>query len=285
MIYQATTNHIESIASLLNENDLPVEDISFEKQEFWILEEDQEIRAICGIEKYEKYALLRSLTVKKNIQKKGYGTSIYSYVLDICKSDGIISMFLLTTTAPKFFNKLGWSTISRMAVPAEVQESEEFKSICPQSAVCMMLTLEGKAKTGIQTYSKGFNCAQSVLTTYAEDLDLPKDLALKMTSGLAAGIGFKGELCGAVLGAYLTIGLKYGRVVAEDDLAKETTYFKMREFDKLFIEKHGSIHCRKLLKGNVNNQEQLDEITVKGYFEKACPVFVHTACQTIDEII
>jgi C_GCAxxG_C_C family probable redox protein len=173
-----------------------------------------------------------------------------------------------------------------MAVPAEVQQSNEFKSICPSSADCMMLVLGNVTnKKAFDRYNQGFNCAQAVLSAYAEKLNLPENLALKMTSGLAAGIGFKGSVCGAVMGAYLAIGLKYGREHADDDLAKETTYLKMRDFDKEFIRHHNSLYCRDLLKGNVNVESELDEIIKQGYFEMACPVFVHTASNILKKIM
>lgn len=286
MIVKALESNIPDIIELLQSNNLPVEDISYNRQEFWIYKAEHEIRAVCGIEQYGKYALLRSMAVKKEYQKQGIGSELYRNVLEAAGSLGVTCLFLLTTTAREYFSKHGWMSVSRMAVPSGLHQSKEFSSICPKSADCMMLVLgEANNKKAFSIYNEGFNCAQAVLSASAEKLHLPENIALKMTSGLAAGIGFKGSVCGAVLGAYLAIGLKYGREKSDDDLAKETTYLKMREFDKQFILNHQSIYCRELLKGNVSNENELDEIIEQGYFEKACPVFVHTASNILNEIL
>jgi len=286
MIARAKESDIPLIVSLLLSNNLPVEDISYSKQVFWVYSEGTEIIAVCGIEQYGTYALLRSLAVDKEQQNKGVGSILYKYVVEAASVHSVTCLFLLTTTASGFFTKHGWISVSRMAVPAKVQESKEFSSICPSSADCMMLVpAENNSKIAFDRYNSGFNCAQAVLSAHSGNMGLPENIALKMTSGLTAGIGFKGNICGAVLGAYLVIGLKYGREKADDDFSKETTYLKMREFDNRFIYQHKSLYCCYLLKGNVSKPDELDKIIENGYFEKACLVFVHSASTILNEII
>lgn len=276
----------KAIIALLKENDLPFEDLDFNRHKFRLKMESDEIIAVCVIEEFGKYGLLRSLSVRKDFQGKGIGKSLYEEVLGGCRNEGINALFLLTTTASGFFEKMGWSEIWSEAVPGDVRQSEEFKSLCPQSSVCMMLSLGNEhADRAFETFNSGFNCAQSVFSAFAGDFKLPKNLALKMTTGLGAGIGNKGNICGAVLGAYMVLGLKYGRERADDLEAKEKTSLKTRQFDEIFLHQHSSVYCRGLLQGDVSVDKERDEIVEKGLFKKACPVFVFSASEIVQNLI
>ena len=68
-----------------------------------------------------------------------------------------------------------------------------------------------KKKEGTATFYNGYNCAQSVLSVFAEDLGMSKDACLKLASPFGSGIAYMQETCGAVSGALMAIGLKYGR--------------------------------------------------------------------------
>ncbi len=60
-------------------------------------------------------------------------------------------------------------------------------------------------------FSSGYNCAQSVLWAVAPRLNLDGETALKIACGLGAGIGRSQEVCGAVTGGILALGMKFGR--------------------------------------------------------------------------
>jgi len=105
-------------------------------------------------------------------------------------------------------------------------------------------------------HSKGFNCSQAVFCTYCEQLGLDIKTALKISGGLGGGMGGLGEVCGAVTGAYLLIGLKHGQTQPEDKAAKEKTYAMVREFSQRFIERNRTINCKELLAIEAaNNQD------------------------------
>ena len=286
MYLKAKTMHLPAIVSLLQENSLPIEDISLEKQELWIQQEEQEIPAVCGIEQYGAYGLLRSFAVQKELQNKGLGTHMYEHVIKTCQDKGIACLFLLTTTAVNYFKSAGWHVISRVAVPAGVKQSEEFKSICPESATCMMLVLDDSfAKSAMETFNTGFNCAQSVLTAFTDKFGMDNKQALKLATGFGAGIGFKGQTCGAVTGAYMAIGLNNGRSEVEDDMSRELTFMRMKKFDEAFIKQHGGLNCSELLNGNVAKQEELDKIMENELFTKACPVYVYSAAKILEKVL
>jgi amino-acid N-acetyltransferase len=70
-------------------------------------------------------------------QGQGLGRRLVSAVLEMARQDGAGAVFLLTTTAERFFPRLGFEPIARAEVPTSVQASAEFQSVCPASAVAM----------------------------------------------------------------------------------------------------------------------------------------------------
>lgn len=78
---------------------------------------------------------------------------------------------------------------------------------------------------------------------------MAEETALKLACGLGAGMARKQEVCGAVTGGILVLGLRHGRGSKEDRSAMELTYLKTRELMDQFAQKHGTFVCRKLLNG------------------------------------
>jgi amino-acid N-acetyltransferase len=91
----------------------------------------------AAVEVYADGALLRSVVVDPAVQGQGLGHRLSEAALSIAKAHGTQTVFLLTTTAEKFFPRLGFAPITRDDVPASVQASIEFQSACPASAVVM----------------------------------------------------------------------------------------------------------------------------------------------------
>ncbi|MEN6637927.1 MAG: C-GCAxxG-C-C family protein [Smithella sp.] len=98
-------------------------------------------------------------------------------------------------------------------------------------------------------FLEGYNCAQSVLFSFCEELGLDADTALKISCGFGGGMGRMGEICGAVSGGILVLGLKYGRGKSDQRAQTDVAYAEVREFMKRFSAKHGSCYCRELLSG------------------------------------
>jgi C_GCAxxG_C_C family probable redox protein len=87
-----------------------------------------------------------------------------------------------------------------------------------------------KTNESIQLFSSGFNCAQSVLSTYAKEYFKQPGDALKLASAFGAGVTYRGEMCGAVSGALMVIGLKYGYNEGTQDSTKQNCLQISREF-------------------------------------------------------
>ncbi|MFX1568253.1 MAG: C-GCAxxG-C-C family protein [Promethearchaeota archaeon] len=136
------------------------------------------------------------------------------------------------------------------------------------------------------SYFKGnFNCTQAVLNTYSNIYGQDSDKALKIATGFGGGMGGLGRTCGAVTGAYMVIGLKYGMGVNEDVEAKGKTAQIIRDFTQKFEEINKSVLCKELLDCDINILEN------KGYFnqnellENRCLKFVKDAIEILEVLL
>ena len=139
-----------------------------------------------------------------------------------------------------------------------------------------------KVTEAVECFNNGFNCAQAILSTYCGDFGLDKETALKTACGLGAGMGRLQETCGAVTGAYLVIGLKYGKYLEGDEPAKEITYAKVQEFARLFALKNNTTKCRDLLGVDFLND---DKQTASERVKSICPKMVRDAAEILGQIL
>jgi C_GCAxxG_C_C family probable redox protein len=103
-------------------------------------------------------------------------------------------------------------------------------------------------------FADGFNCSQAVFSAFADDFGLDEDTALKVASGFGGGMGRMAETCGAITGAMMVLGLKFGSA-SPDWKTKELVYEKVREFADCFKARNGSLLCRDLLGCDVSTPE------------------------------
>ena len=136
-ITKASDNHRPLVIALLLAEKLPVEDLPASLENFFVaLTEDKVIGAI-GLEQYGNYALLRSMVVGKAYRDKKIASGLVEQLEHYGRSLGISAMYLLTETAPGYFEKKGYQKINREEVPAPLQASSEFSHVCPVSAIVM----------------------------------------------------------------------------------------------------------------------------------------------------
>jgi len=95
-------------------------------------------------------------------------------------------------------------------------------------------TVGQKAK---ENFKIGFNCAESVLKSLADEMSIECSCIPKIATGFGAGLGRHGEICGAITGAVMALGLKYGRSDTKDPEAKEKAYAIVDGFIKTFKSK------------------------------------------------
>jgi N-acetylglutamate synthase-like GNAT family acetyltransferase len=133
----------DTVARMLDAVDLPRDGL--EEQfgaSFVVAEHEGRIVAGGGVEVYGRYGLLRSVVVDPSFRGKGLGESIVTNRLRWSAMQGLRAVYLLTTTVPDFFDKIGFTEMERAAMPTEIQGSKEFSEICPVTATAMVLRLD-----------------------------------------------------------------------------------------------------------------------------------------------
>lgn len=134
-------------------------------------------------------------------------------------------------------------------------------------------------------FREGYNCAQVVFSSGCEELDLERDTALKIACGFGGGMGRKQEVCGAVTGGILVLGLRHGRGEKDELPARDTTYRKTRELMDRFGRKHGSWICRRLLDGcDLSTEEGKKFFKEKEQLKKICIPCVESVLEILDDM-
>ncbi|MFX1478645.1 MAG: C-GCAxxG-C-C family protein [Promethearchaeota archaeon] len=142
-----------------------------------------------------------------------------------------------------------------------------------------------RVEQALSSFNDDFNCAQSVLSTFSSQYGLERDTALKLAAGFGGGVARLGHICGAVSGATMVIGLKYGMGINKNIEAKENTYKVIRDFTNKFQKLHGSIMCRELLECDIDTIEGKNIYVQNEYFEKKCTQYVRTAVEILEKLL
>lgn len=137
-----------------------------------------------------------------------------------------------------------------------------------------------------ERFLSGYNCAQSILYAFREEGDLTEETALKIACGFGAGMARKEEVCGAITGGILVLGLRYGRGGNEDRSAMELTYLKTRELMDLFSKKHGTYICRNLLDGcDLTTEEGQKHFKENELLKMTCTPCVQSVVEILECIL
>jgi len=137
----ASPDDLIAIRALLESAGLPTSDLTSARSEFVAIHEEGTLVAAGALQRFGSSALLRSVVVSPTRRGIGLGASIVSELERIAQEAKIARLILLTQTADKFFAQRGYRVMERTAAPSDVQGSEEFRSLCPSSAVCMAKVL------------------------------------------------------------------------------------------------------------------------------------------------
>ncbi|AEE17622.1 C-GCAxxG-C-C family protein [Treponema brennaborense] len=132
-------------------------------------------------------------------------------------------------------------------------------------------------------FENNFNCSQAVFASFATEMGVSEELALKLGTEFGGGARC-GQLCGAVSGALLVLGLKYGHYEAENGDQKSKAYALAVDFNKRFCSKHKSVVCKELLGYDVSDPEDMAIIKEKGLFGTKCPQCIADAVDIVERI-
>lgn len=130
------------VIALLAAEKLPVEDLPVSLVDFIVAIENTAIIGAAGLEIYGKTGLLRSLVVSPEHRNRGIAGKLLQRIEAIAALKLVTELYLLTETAPNYFEQKGYRKIIRSEVPTEVQASSEVSHVCPVSAVVMKKTLK-----------------------------------------------------------------------------------------------------------------------------------------------
>lgn len=142
-----------------------------------------------------------------------------------------------------------------------------------------------RVERAVSCFEEGFSCSQAVCSAFGPQFGLNREMALKVSGVFGGGLGRMGETCGAVTGALMVIGLKYGNIRAEDKKTKLKAYSFVREFVDEFKLRNGSITCRELIDCDISTPEGMKLAEKKELFATLCPKFVHDAAEIIEHIL
>lgn len=138
----------------------------------------------------------------------------------------------------------------------------------------------------LEYFRNNFNCSQAVFTAFGTRYGIGENECLKIGCAFGAGMGRQQFTCGAVTGALMSLGLKYGKGLNDPDGNKSDTYLKTREFFSEFINMNGSAVCRILLNNlDINDPEDHKKIMEQGLFEKNCEKYVADAVRITEAIM
>ncbi len=141
-----------------------------------------------------------------------------------------------------------------------------------------------KSEKALELFANNFNCSQAVLTAFAPDFGLDEELALKLGTSFGGGAR-NGEICGAVSGALLVLGLKYGHHISEDNQQKSRAYAIAVDYTNRFKEANRSIVCRDLLGYDLSIPEEAACIKEKCLFAEVCPEMIKSAVEILEDTL
>lgn len=126
---------LEEVKALLAESALPTADISATSPlRLFGIRNGESLVAVVGLELYPPFGLLRSLAVRPGFRQRGFARALVAFAESYAATQGVASLFLLTTTARQFFLGLGYSPAARDQAPSAIKATTQFSSLCPASS-------------------------------------------------------------------------------------------------------------------------------------------------------
>jgi C_GCAxxG_C_C family probable redox protein len=135
-----------------------------------------------------------------------------------------------------------------------------------------------------EKFAEGIDCSMLVLADVAEKIGITTEEAYRTASLFGAGMSL-GSVCGAVTGAFIALGIRYGNHKLNDTEQKDIVFGKRDEFVKRFKDVHGSVNCPVLLGTDISDPEKRIKARNEGLFADICPKFCVTASRILEDMI
>ncbi len=141
-----------------------------------------------------------------------------------------------------------------------------------------------KAQQAADLHKHGFNCCQSIVVIYGPQFGLTVEQCAKVAAGFGGGIGRMGKICGALSGAIIVLGMKFGATDPKDKATKMKAYQKVALAVERFKLRCGSLECCDLLGFDLSKPDGALRAQQPGAFDK-CADFVHDAAEILEELL
>lgn len=153
-----------------------------------------------------------------------------------------------------------------------------------------------RREIAVDYFNKGYNCCQAVLLAFQDLTGLNEETSAMLASSFGGGMGKLREVCGAVSGMFMTIGLISGYADPKDTVAKAAHYKRIQDLAAQFKAKNGSYICRELLSGEVAGRDPISaseissstppaERTAEYYKKRPCGELVGDAAEILSEYL
>jgi amino-acid N-acetyltransferase len=150
-IRPAVRADVAGIEQLLKDADLPVDGVAGLIEQpphaFIVAESGGRLAGVAGLEVCGEHALLRSVAVSPHWRSSGVGREFVQRLIGIAEDRGLQALYLLTSTAERYFPRFGFDIVDRADVPRAIAETVEFKSLCPSSATVMVRPIYVRSST------------------------------------------------------------------------------------------------------------------------------------------
>lgn len=137
-----------------------------------------------------------------------------------------------------------------------------------------------KQKRAVELFDEGFNCAQSVIAAFTDELAGDASTALRMAGGFGHGLR-SGEVCGAIVGAVMVLGMREGSDEAADQAAKAACNAQTLELMRTLTARLGACECRKLMIDE--KLKARGSLTCPGCTRRSCAAVIETAVEALEE--
>jgi C_GCAxxG_C_C family probable redox protein len=136
----------------------------------------------------------------------------------------------------------------------------------------------------VELFEQGCACSQAVLVSVAERLELDRGQALSISACFAGGMR-GGEVCGAVTGAYMALGLAHCGSDCDRAEGRQVAYMQLASFNEAFLERHGSLLCRELIGSDLGTPEDSKLAHERRVFVNDCPELVRDAALILNGLL
>ena len=148
-----------------------------------------------------------------------------------------------------------------------------------------MLSKKETVKRAEQYVEKGFLCSEAVLLALSEAQNITSEIIPRIATGFGAGISRHGEVCGALSGAVMGLGLRFGRSQVSETPQDTSPYKFGQTMVNLFVTRIGHIRCRDILDLDISSDEGLKKYREQRLWESKCRELIRVATELAYDLL